>query len=159
MRYTYGRRVRHQALSCEMLAAILVTVGLMGSARAADWPFWLGLKYDGTFAETGWRKDWPQSGPPRLFEKEVGIGYSSVAVADGNLILFHRVRNELHVDNLNPETGERKWRVSYPTDFRDPYGYSAGPRCFPLIHLSSHPRRVFALGSKGVLPALHLYTG
>lgn len=157
--YRDGGRVRVAPIAFVMLAPLLAVTALMGQVHAADWPFWLGLQYDGTFAETGWRKDWPESGPPRLFEIPVGIGYSSVAVADGNLILFHRIRNELHVDNLDPETGKRKWRYSYPTNFRDPYGYSAGPRCCPLIDLSTQPRRVFTLGSKGVLMALNLDTG
>ena len=141
------------------VSTVVIVSTLTVSAPAADWPIWLGLRHDGSFDEKGWRKDWPQAGPPRLFEQPVGVGYASVVVADGNLILFHRIGNDLHVDNLDPLTGTRKWRYSYPTDFRDPYSYSPGPRCCPLIDLATQPRRVFTLGPKGVLTALDLDTG
>lgn len=127
--------------------------------QADDWPIWLGPNQDATFDEKGWRKDWPETGPPRLFQVPAGEGYTSVVVADGNLILFHRIGSRMHVDNLDPLNGERKWRFSYPTAYVDRYGYSGGPRCCPLIDLSAEPRRVFTLGPEGILHALDLPSG
>ena len=151
------RTARLVVIALAFLATASVHVG--PEVRGDDWPFWLGLKHDGTFAETGWLKNWPADGPPRLFEIPAGLGYSSAAVADGNLLFFHRIGNFLHVDNLNPLTGDQKWRYSYPTDYIDRYRYSSGPRCCPVIDLSSTPRRVFTLGPKGVLIALDLASG
>ena len=140
------------------LFVFLCVCGL-GSGEAADWPLWLGPNQDATFDEKGWLKNWPETGPPRLFEIEAGEGYTSVVVAEGNLILFHRVGGQMHVDNLDPLTGKRKWRYSYPTDYLDRYQYSGGPRCCPQIDLTERPRRIFTLGPQGVLHALDLTTG
>ena len=78
-----------------------------------------------------------------------------MAVVGRHLILFHRVADELHVDSLEPKTGERNWRASYGTDYEDPYGYDGGPRCCPIIEKG----RVYTLGPKGILRVLDLESG
>ena len=134
---------------------------LSGAAllEADDWPVWLGPRGDNSSSETGWLKDWPESGPPRLFEKKIGGGYSTVVVASGRLILFHREQDELVVSCLGALDGVETWSFRYPTDYVDRYGYSGGPRCSPLIDQTSELSRVFTLGPKGVLHALDLATG
>jgi outer membrane protein assembly factor BamB len=140
-----------------VLAAVLAAAG--GRAGADDWPTWLGPAGDGSSRETGWLKDWPPAGPPRLFEKAIGEGYSAVAVAGGRLILFHRVRDEIRVECLDPLTGEERWRFGYPTDYTDRYGYNGGPRCAPIVHGIEGKQLVLALGPTGSLHALELETG
>ncbi len=143
------------------LTLCIASVSLFGvtSLAGADWPIWLGPNQDGTFHEPGWLKEWPDGGPPRVFTKPIGEGYSSVSVAEGILVLFHRIGDQLHIDALDPLDGERKWRYSYPTDYRDRYQYSGGPRCCPLIDVHVQPRRVYTLGSKGVMTCLELDSG
>jgi outer membrane protein assembly factor BamB len=142
------------------LAGLLALLAAGASPLAADdWPSWLGPAGDGSSRETGWLKDWPPGGPPRLFEKAVGEGYSAVAVAAGRLILFHRVRDEIRVESLDPLTGEGRWRFGYPTDYTDRYGYNGGPRCAPIVHGVAGKPLVFALGPTGSLHALDLATG
>ncbi len=151
--------VKPLAKSVALLFGVLLPACSREEVAGADWPIWLGPNHDATFDEKGWLKEWPEAGPPRLFEIEVGEGYSSVVVAAGSLILFHRVGGRMHVDNLDPLTGRRKWRFSYPTDYVDRYAYSGGPRCCPQIDLSERPRRVYTLGPEGVLHALDLKSG
>jgi outer membrane protein assembly factor BamB len=135
------------------VAVVLVAM----SVAADDWPEWLGPTRDGVSAERGWLKDWPDTGPPRLFERAIGDGYSAVAVARGRLILFHRVGEEERVESLDPWTGQSTWKSSYPTDYEDRYGYGGGPRSSPLIEPAAG--RVYTLGAQGVLAALELATG
>jgi outer membrane protein assembly factor BamB len=130
-----------------------------GRLPGDDWPSWLGPAADGSSRETGWLKDWPPVGPPRLFEKTVGEGYSAVAVAEGRLILFHRVEDEIRVESLDPLTGEARWRFGYPTDYTDRYGYNGGPRCAPIVRRIEGKPLVFTLGPSGSLHALDLETG
>ncbi len=54
-----------------------------GVVRADDWPQWRGLRRDGTSAEKGWKVEWPASGPKVAWKAQVGLGFSSVVVADG----------------------------------------------------------------------------
>ncbi len=137
----------------------IVTGSFAGPTAAEDWPEWLGPTRDSVSRETGWLKDWPGEGPRRLFEKAIGEGYSGISVARGHLILFHRVKDEMVLEDLDPLTGAVKWRFAQPTDYEDRYGYSGGPRAQPLIHLEGEKGRVYSLCPMGVLNALDLSTG
>ena len=44
------------------------------TGRADDWREWLGPSHNSHSPEKGWRKDWPESGPPRLFERKSAKG-------------------------------------------------------------------------------------
>ncbi|MHC4166459.1 MAG: hypothetical protein ACYSWQ_05840 [Planctomycetota bacterium] len=61
----------------------VIGTGLYGTARAADWPNYRGPDYNGITNETDWKSNWGDSGPKVLWKKSVGIGFSSVTVADG----------------------------------------------------------------------------
>ena len=118
--------------------------------RADDWPHWLGPNYDGKSAEKGWRKDWGEKGPPRLFEVEIGTGYSALPVVDGRIFVWHREAMQLHLDSLDALTGKRVWRHSAKTSYEDHFGYDNGPRCCPIVH----DDRVLLLDPEGVLSAV-----
>ena len=51
--------------------------------QADDWPNWRGPNHNGISAETGWLAKWPANGPAKLWKASVGLGFSSVAVANG----------------------------------------------------------------------------
>ena len=125
----------------------------VASLEADDWPQWLGPDRNGVSKETGWSKKW--SPLPTLWKKKIGSGYSSIVVAKGRLILFHRIGDELRVDSLDPMTGDLQWKFSYPTTYVDRYRYDSGPRCCPTIYEG----RVYTLDPDGVLHALNLTTG
>ena len=90
-----------------LLALLAITVLLPRVVRGDDWPHWLGPERNGVCAEKGWLKKWPAAGPPRLWEQNIGSGYSSIIISGGRLILFHRVADTLHVDSLKAATGKR----------------------------------------------------
>jgi hypothetical protein len=56
-------------------------------AKAADpgWPFLRGPNYDGHSPETKLADAWPESGPPVLWSRALGQGYSGFVAADGRL--------------------------------------------------------------------------
>lgn len=115
-------------------------------SRGADWPTFLGPTGDGKSAETGIRTDW-RRGLPILWHLEVGEGYSAPSVAAGRLFQFDRVGGEARLRALNAETGVELWRSTYPTDYRDYYGYSNGPRASPVVD----DDRVYTFGVEGRL--------
>src|SRR5262249_31476391 len=55
-----------------------------------DWPQFRGRNRDGISKETGLLKSWPKKGPPRVWEREIGPGYSGPVVAGNRLIAFYR---------------------------------------------------------------------
>jgi outer membrane protein assembly factor BamB len=68
---------------------------------------------------------------------------------------MHRTDNRERVECLHPETGEKYWEFSYPTQFEDRYGYNNGPRASPVIDGD----RVYTYGAEGKLHCLRLQTG
>ncbi|MBI3860986.1 MAG: hypothetical protein HY290_03740, partial [Planctomycetia bacterium] len=42
-----------------------------------DWAEFLGPRQDGTSAETGLLEEWPSAGPPVLWKRQIGEGYSA----------------------------------------------------------------------------------
>jgi outer membrane protein assembly factor BamB len=131
------------------------SVFLCGSLSAADWPQLLGPQRNATSAETGLLALWPEKGPPVLWEKDVGEGYSGPVVAGDTLILFHRVGDKAVVEALDAAGGKGRWEFSYPMDYSDPLGKGDGPRSTPLVA----GKRVYTLGPEGRLHCLDLADG
>ncbi len=122
---------------------------------AEDWPQFLGPNRDGISTETSLLEKFPTNGPPLVWQKEIGTGYSAPSVRGDKLVLFHRVGNEEVVEAFGATNGTAIWRYAYPSSFQDPYGYNNGPRCTPL--LSDH--FCYTFGAEGMLSCLDLKTG
>jgi hypothetical protein len=115
---------------------LVFTYGLLSwacSTEAADWPMFLGPTADGISQETELRDNWPTNGPPQLWAKDIGTGYSAPSLRGETLILHHRLGNEEIIEALQAADGKPIWKFSYPSFYRDPFGYNNGPRCTPLL--------------------------
>ena len=141
------------------LRRVFLTVFVMLAAspalRAADWPQFLGPHRDGTTTETNLSAAWPKEGPPVLWQKSVGQGFSGPVVAGGKLIAFHRVADQEIVEALDAKSGKALWKAEYPTRYRDDFGMEEGPRATPAIAGDS----VFTFGADGMLSAWKLASG
>lgn len=142
------------------LAAALTLCLTLASAWAAtpagdDWPQFLGPRADGTSLETGLLETWPAAGPPVVWDKPIGTGYSAPSVRGNQLVLHHRQGNEEIIDCLDATTGKGLWRHAYPSHYQDPYGYNNGPRCTPLLTTN----RCYTFGAEGRLVCTDLATG
>ena len=62
-----------------------------------------------------------------------GDGYSSPAISQNILVLFHRMDGQEMIEARNAENGRLLWDYSYPVEYRDRYGYLNGPRANPVI--------------------------
>jgi outer membrane protein assembly factor BamB len=136
---------------------------ILAAARAAfpaeragqDWPRFLGPTANNISTETGLLDRWPTNGPPLLWDKAVGTGYSAPSVRGDVLVLHHRVKDDEIVEALDAARGKSIWRYSYSSRFVDPYGYNNGPRCTPLLTSN----RCYTFGAEGKLLCLELQTG
>src|SRR5262245_57573842 len=88
----------------------LLAAGLLLAGLGADWPQFLGPARDGHSPEKGLLKTFPKKGPAVVWQRPVGEGYSGPVVADGNLILFHRVGGEEVVECLGAADGKFRWK-------------------------------------------------
>lgn len=132
--------------------AAMAAVLAMGAA-AADWPQWRGPRRDGISHETGWTAEWPETGPPKLWERQVGKGLATVAVADGRLYTMGKSKdNREIVWCLDAATGKVLWQHGWPCTRRFAYD---GPAATPTVD----DGRVFAHGRAGELACLDAKTG
>jgi outer membrane protein assembly factor BamB len=139
-------------LSRWLLAVMLL---LPSTNLGQDWPQFLGPTRNGVYPGGDLAASWPASGPVILWKKAVGQGFSTTVVAEGRLILFHRLGSKEIVECLEAKSGRPLWRFDYLTSYRDDFGFDEGPRATPAI---SHSR-VYTFGAEGVLHCLDLATG
>jgi outer membrane protein assembly factor BamB len=138
-----------------VLGAGLVLLTAIANVSAADWPQFLGPTRNGVSTETGLAKSWPEMGPPVVWEREVGEGFSAPVVSGDTLVLFHRVGDEEVVEAVDAATGKPRWKFAYPTKYADAYGKGDGPRSTPLVAGG----KVYTLGAEGTLHCLEQKDG
>src|SRR4030095_9969652 len=122
---------------------------------AADWPQFLGPDRNGTIAGPPLLETWGPSGPKVVWRKQVGQAFAGPAVAQNRVLLFHRVGNEEVLESLDAKTGATMWRYSYPTNYRDDFGFDEGPRAVPVVADGI----VYTFGAEGQLHAVDLAKG
>ena len=130
-------------------------VTCVSSLVAQDWPQILGPARNGLYTGTPLVASFPRSGPPLLWKRDVGAGFSGPAVVGGRLILFHRVKSRETVESLDALTGKTIWSVDYATAYRDDFGFDEGPRAIPVVHGG----RIFTHGADGMLTSIDFATG
>jgi len=114
--------------------------------RADDWPNWRGPNHNGISAETGWLAKWPADGPPRLWKTSVGLGFSSVAVANGRAYTMGNQKETDTVFCFDAATGKLVWKQSYPCP-TGPLFYEGGTSATPTVDGNN----VFTLSRRGDL--------
>jgi outer membrane protein assembly factor BamB len=125
----------------------------VGSAKPGDWPQWRGPNRDGLSLETGLLTDWPKDGPQQLWKQKVGLGYSSLAVAEGRIYTLLQDEDHEAVVCWNADTGEELWRFRYPSKYQESHG--SGPRSTPTVDGD----RVYTVGATGIFHCLNAVKG
>ncbi len=125
------------------------------SARADDWPQWLGPKRDGVWRETGILETFPKGGPKELWRVPIASGYSGPAVADGRVFVTDRPASgkQERVICVDEKTGNVLWQKEYPCTYK--IAYPLGPRCSPLVAGD----KVYTVGAMGDLLCLAVKDG
>ena len=76
-----------------------ITLTLVSSAFAADWPRWLGEQGDSTWRENRVISDIPVGGLKTKWEAKLGLGYSGPAVANGKVYVMDYLRESGDIAN------------------------------------------------------------
>ena len=119
--------------------AVVIGVLLDAALFAADWPQLRGPTHDGHATESNIAESWPTDGPPVLWAKEIGAGYSSFAVVGDRAFTLAQSLHQQFVLCLDANTGETIWSHRYALPFEG--GLYPGPRSTPTV---SGNRVVFA---------------
>ncbi len=126
----------------------------MGRTDAADWPQWRGPNHDAISVETGLAESWPEAGPPVLWTKEIGKGYSSFIAVGDRVWTQTQTLYEQAVVCLDAETGETVWSQKYGWPY-DGGGLYPGPRATPTWH----DGRIYYAAPEGTIGCLDARTG
>jgi outer membrane protein assembly factor BamB len=79
-------RVRTTSLSICLATTASAVIAAYAIAAGAEWPTFRGPERTGVSTETGLLTEWPEEGPPLLWQsKGAGRGYSSVCISGGKL--------------------------------------------------------------------------
>jgi outer membrane protein assembly factor BamB len=137
------------------VAVAIVLAGASAALLAQDWPQILGPARNGIYAGPPIVPSFPRTGPPLVWKRDVGAGFSGPAVAGTRLFLFHRVNAKETLEALDTLTGKTIWSFDYPTAYRDDFGFDEGPRAIPVVSGG----RVFTHGADGMLHGIDAATG
>jgi outer membrane protein assembly factor BamB len=147
--------MRHSSLPL-VCTSILFSSILCAPARLGDWPEFRGPKRDGICTETGFLKEWPQTGP-RLAWKATGIGegYSTVSLAGDRIYTAGDKDGASYVMALKRADGLPIWSAKLGKS--GPVGDPKfdGPRTTP----TADNDLVFAVGQWGEFVCLESATG
>ncbi len=139
------------------LAALLILIALGPGAHGEDWPSWGGPRGDFTVEAGRLEEEWPAAGPPRLWERPLGGGYSSILFKDGRLFTMYRDGNEDVLVALDAATGATVWEnrdTPIPWSEMDQQ-FGLGPNTTPLLVSD----RVVGVGISGRMRAVEAGTG
>jgi hypothetical protein len=116
----------------------------------ADWPKFLGPLGTSVSPEKGIITPWPEKGLRVVWHKQLGTGYGAPVISKGKLFQFDRVSDQARLQCFDARTGDFVWKFTYPTNYKDVFGYNNGPRCCPVVG----DDRVFIYGPEGMLHCL-----
>lgn len=126
--------------------AILASLNAVSSVNADDWPRWRGPNLNGTSQEKGWSTSWPKEGPRQLWKASVGIGFSSISVAQSRVFTLGNADEIDTVFCFEAESGKELWKHAYACPL-DAKFYEGGPGSTPTVDGD----KVFTLGKRGQL--------
>ena len=132
------------------LALLVLGFPLAGSA-ADSWLQWGGPNRDFTTDSTDLADSWEPAGPPELWRRALGEGYSAILVEDGVLYTHYRIADQEIVVALDAASGETSWEYTYSAPAEGwTFERGAGPHSTPSLSGG----RLFAVGSTGMLHCL-----
>ena len=124
------------------------------ATSANDWPQWRGADRSGLSKESGLLKQWPASGPPRVWQiANLGGGFGSISVAGDRIFVQSLVGNQSTVASLNRADGKLVWSRALGPGGDNYMG--PGPRGTPTVDGD----RLYVLTENGDLACLKAADG
>ncbi len=141
-----------------MTATCCVAAIAVASLRAqAQWQQWGGPDHNFTVASVKLASKWPEAGPPKVWQRDLGSGYSSIVADGGALFTMYRKGTDEIVVSLDAESGKTNWEHAYPAPVGEYYEqrFGLGPNATPLVV----DGRVYTIGFTAKIHCLEQKTG
>lgn len=119
-----------------------------------DWPHIRGAGFDGHSPETGLADSWPTTGPPVLWTRPLGQGYSAMIAWQDRVATQYQTLAGQYVVCLDADSGSTIWQYRYGWPY-EPAGVYPGPRATPTYA----DGRLFFAGPDGLIGCLDADTG
>lgn len=151
------RPLLHAAAAVVVTGVTIVAAGQLERETSKDYPQWRGRLRDGAASAFVVPSAWPDK-LTRRWKVDVGEGYATPIVIGSVVYEFTRRGDEEMLLALDAETGQEKWRTTYPAPFlpsRAAVAHGAGPKATPLYHNG----KLFTLGISGIVSAFDASTG
>ncbi len=127
--------LRRRVLFMVVASVLLAGPGSFGKEEPENgWPHVRGPNYDGSSSETELADKWPDDGPPVLWVKELGQGYSSIVVQNERAYTQYQTLAGQYLICLDASTGATVWRYRYDWPF-EAAGLYPGPYSTPTLAL------------------------
>lgn len=126
----------------------------LAGATRADWPHLRGPAYDSVCQETGLAETWPEQGPPLVWSRELGQGYSGFIVAQGKVFTQCQTLGGQYLVCLNADTGQTVWEYRYDWAWQ-PGGAYPGPYATPTFYRG----KIFYTSPTGLLGCVDAGSG
>jgi outer membrane protein assembly factor BamB len=121
------------------------------------WLRWGGPTLDFIVPSTGLASAWPADGPPRLWSRTLGDGYSGIAEEHGILYTGFRRGADDVVTALDAQSGKTIWETKYAAPFTNNWSDGVGPGPYAMPQVIGD-RLVVASGT-GLIHSLDKKTG
>jgi outer membrane protein assembly factor BamB len=143
-----------------LTAAVGLALGstaTLAETPTGQWLQWGGPNQDWKAEAQNLADEWPEGGPPQVWSRDLGEGYSAILVDNGKLYTMYRADEKETVVCLNAEDGKTVWEHAYACEpapgHVDQFG--KGPRSTPLIVGD----KLFTAGVAGTMLCLNKSTG
>lgn len=132
------------------------TLLLLASTLHADWPQFLGPQRNG-IADIANKIRIPADTDEfkQLWKIDVGEGHAGPVVADGKILLQHRIGEEEILEAFDPKTGKSLWKNTHPCDHGRSYDRNLGTKSTPTVHQG----KAYTYGIAGMLACTDLGSG
>ena len=137
-----------------LVACTTAVLALQGGNAQAQWPQWGGPNRNFVVETEGLADRWPESGPTRLWHRELGDGYSTIVVDGGVLYTMYGEEGAECTVALNAKTGKTRWVHRDPEPFKGTE-FGPGPHSTPVISGD----RLFTIGANAVMHCFDRRTG
>ena len=153
----WTRKTRAGGASIGALALMLVLPGAVSGEPTENWTQWGGPRHDFSAPSKGLAGEWPESGPPKLWSRELGDGYSTILAENGRLYTMYRAGEKEAVICLDAGSGKTIWEHRYDHDPHEGHvtQFGSGPRSTPLLSGD----RLFTIGIAGKMHGLDKKNG
>ncbi len=119
-----------------------------------EWDFVRGPNFDGTSGETELLDEWPSAGPPIVWHRTLGQGYSSFTGRGDRVFTQYQTITGQYLACLNAFSGQTIWEYHHSWPF-DPAGMYPGPQSTPTLA----GEFVYFTSPQGLVGCVKLETG